>query len=232
MKIRIPPPKSWCYGKRFTRSLRGVFSLVGASFYMRAEYPKCAKVCSSVTEVVFSNPRIRNRKGLPEMTNDHDRAGDFRRASLLTKYRRQDNKTGQIAIVDEVNDANRAPELLTALLVLHRTFVVRFRTAEGVAMIADYIQGIAALDPIDAATNDVVRAAQIIDLDGKANRAGVLEAFSTAVADRRGMQTVNAVLDHFEVLLPELSSAAGIEFIEAHTTAMLDEEFRPDDQHD
>lgn len=163
------------------------------------------------------------------MTDDQTRAGDFRRASLLTKYRRQDNKTGQIAIVEEVNEANRAPELLTALLVLHRTFIVRFRTSEGIAIIADYIQGIANLEPIDAGSADVVGAAQIIDLDGKANRAGVLEVFGAAVAAGRGMHTVNAVLDHFEVLLPELNGKAGIEFIEANAAAVREREFLPDD---
>lgn len=163
-------------------------------------------------------------------TNDQNRAGDFRRASLLTKYRRQDNKTGQMAIVEEVNDANRAPDLLSALLVLHRTFVVRFRTPDGINLIADYIQGIAELEPIDAGTTDIVRAAQIIDHDGKYERQGIADVMNAAVRDGRAMQTINAVLDHFEVLLPELSGRAGIEFIDANAAAMRDEEFRPDDE--
>lgn len=162
-------------------------------------------------------------------TDDQNRAGDFRRASLLTKYRRQDNKAGQIAIVEEVNEANRAPELLTALLALHRTFIARFRTREGIDLIADYIQGIAALESIDAESADVIGAAQIIDHDGNNNRPGVLEVLGAAVSVGRGTHAVNAVLDHFEVLLPELSGAAGIAFIEANAAAMRDEEFGPDD---
>lgn len=163
------------------------------------------------------------------MSNDQDRAGDFRRASLLTMYRRQDNKAGQIAIVQEVNEANRAPDLLSALLVLHRTFIVRFRTPDGIDLIADYIHGIAALEPIDAGTTDMVRAAQIIDHDGNNNRAGIVAVMNAAVTDGRAMHTINAVLDHFEVLLPELNGQAGIEFIDANAAAMRDEEFRPDD---
>lgn len=163
------------------------------------------------------------------MADDQTRAGDFRRASLLTMYRRQDNKTGQIAIVEEVNEANRAPDLLSALLVLHRTFIVRFRTPEGINLIADYVQGIAELEPIDAGTTDIVRAAQIIDHDGKNEQQGIANVMTSAVRDGRAMQTINAVLDHFEVLLPELSGLAGIEFIEANAAAMRDEEFRPDD---
>lgn len=163
------------------------------------------------------------------MTNDQDRAGDFRRASLLTKYRRQGNTDGQIAIIDEVNEANRAPDLLSALLVLHRTFIVRFRTPDSIDLIADYIQGIAALEPIDAGTTDMVRAAQIIDHDGNRHRAGIAAVMNAAVADGRAMHTINAVLDHFEVLLPELSGIGGIAFIDANAAAMRDEEFRPDD---
>lgn len=166
------------------------------------------------------------------MTDDQTRAGDFRRASLLTKYRRQDNKTGQIEIVEGANQVNRVAELLTALLVLHRTFIVRFRTADGIALIADYIQGIAALESTDAASADVIGAAQIIDHDGNSNRAGVLEVLAAATAAGRGMHTVNAVLDHFEVLLPELNGKAGIAFIEANAAAMREEEFirRDDDR--
>lgn len=116
--------------------------------------------------------------------------------------------------------------------MLHRTFIVRFRTSEGIAIIADYIQGIAGLEPIDAASGDVVRAAQIIDHDGNNNRAGVVEALGAAVAAGRGMHTVNAVLDHFEVLLPELNGKAGIAFIEANAAAMREEEFRPNDNQE
>lgn len=36
MKLRIPPPKKWCYGKRFALGFYGVFGLVGASFDTRA----------------------------------------------------------------------------------------------------------------------------------------------------------------------------------------------------
>lgn len=163
------------------------------------------------------------------MTNDQTRAGDFRRASLLTKYRRQGNKTGQIEIVEGANQANRVAELLTAVLVLHRTFIARFRTADGIALIEDYIQGIAALESIDLESADMIGAAQIIDHDGNNDRAAVLEVFGAAMAAGRGMQTLNAVLDHFEVLLPELGGQAGIEFIDANAAAMLEEEFRPDD---
>ncbi|MHA0285182.1 hypothetical protein ACXYX3_01900 [Mycobacterium sp. C3-094] len=163
------------------------------------------------------------------MTDHQDRAGDFRRASLLTKYRRQGNQAAQRVIVEEVNEAKRARELLSALLVLHRTFVVRFRTDEGIDLIADYIAGIAGLAPVDESSTDMVRAAQIIDHDGNNNRAGIAAIMQAAVADGRAMQTINAVLDQFEVLLPELSSTGGIAFIDANAAAMREAEFLPDE---
>ncbi|OBI90031.1 hypothetical protein A5661_03285 [Mycobacterium asiaticum] len=53
---------------------------------------------------------------------------------------------------------------------------------------------------------------------------------NTVVSEGRAMQTILALLDHYEVALPELSGHAGIAFIDANAAAMREEEFRPDDQ--
>jgi hypothetical protein len=160
---------------------------------------------------------------------DRDKAGDYRRASLLTKYRRQGNKTGQIAIVEEVNHADRVAELLHALLVLHMTFFVRFRTPDAVGLLDSYFSGIASLEPIDAGTTDTIRAAQIIDRHAHRDRKAVAQVMNAAILDGRATETLLAVLDHYEVALPELSSEDGIAFIDANAAAMRDEEFRPDE---
>lgn len=159
-------------------------------------------------------------------------AGDYRRAALLTKYRRQGNQTGQVAIVEEVNETNRSVQLLRALLVLHKTFIVRFRTTDGIDILADYIHGIATLEPFDAQSTDTVRAAQIIDHHGHDDHQAIARVMEAAIADGRAMQTVLTLLDHYEVALPELSGHAGIAFIEANALAMLEEEYRPDGQAD
>ncbi|OBI92091.1 hypothetical protein, partial [Mycobacterium asiaticum] len=126
-------------------------------------------------------------------------AGDYRRAALLTKYRRQGNKTGQVAIVEEVNETNRSPQLLRALLVLHTTFITRFRTPDGVDLLADYFNGIASLEPIDAETTDTVRAAQIIEHFGHNDHPKIARVMNTVVSEGRAMQTILALLDHYEV---------------------------------
>lgn len=159
-----------------------------------------------------------------------DTAGDYRRAALLTRYRRQGNQTGQVAIVEEVNETNRSVQLLRALLVLHKTFITRFRTPDGIDLLADYFHGIASLDPIDAETADTVRAASIIDLFGHNDHHAIARAMNTATTEGRVTQTILKLLDHFEVALPELSSHAGIKFIDANAAAMLEEEHRPDGQ--
>lgn len=161
--------------------------------------------------------------------NQQNRAGDFRRASLLTLYRRQDNQPGQVAILQEVNEANRAHELLSAVLVLHQTFITRFRTAEGIDLLADYMQGIANLEPVDPTSTDTVRAAKIIDHHGHNDFQGIARVMDEAIKDRRPTETILALLDHYEVAMPELSGPGGIAFIEANAAAMREEEFRPDD---
>ena len=163
---------------------------------------------------------------------NRDKAGDFRRAALLTKYRRQGNQAAQVVIVEEVNETNRAAELLHALLVLHMVFFVRFRTPDAANMLADYFAGIASLEPIDAETTDTIRAAQIINHHGHHNRQAIVQVMNAATLDGRATQTILAVLDHYEVALPELSATAGIAFIEANATAMLEQEYRSDDRDD
>ena len=160
---------------------------------------------------------------------NRDKAGDFRRAALLTKYRRQGNMAAQVVIFDEVNETNRAAELLRALLVLHMTFFVRFRTPDAANLLADYFAGIASLEPIDAETTDTIRAAQIINHHGHHNRQAIVQVMNAATLEGRATQTILALLDHYEVALPELSAAAGLAFIEANATAMLEQEYRADD---
>lgn len=167
------------------------------------------------------------------MSDNHDpqKAGDYRRAALLTKYHRLGNKTGMIAIVDETNEAGRVPELLRSVMVLHQTFISRFRTDDGIQLLGDWIGGMAELEPDDDDQDgtDLIRAARIFNYDGQGNHDGVAATISAATADGRMTQTLLKLLDHYEVALPELSGQAGIEFIDANAAAMLDVEYNPDD---
>ena len=163
---------------------------------------------------------------------NRDKAGDYRRAALLTKYRRQGNKAAQVVIVEEANEANRVAELLHALLVLHMTFFVRFRTPDAIELLAGYFTGIGSLQPIDAETTDIIRAAQIIHHHAHRDRRAVAQVVNAAMLDGRATHVVLALLDQYEVALPELNGTAGIAFIEANATAMLEQEYRSDDQPD
>jgi hypothetical protein len=157
-------------------------------------------------------------------------AGDYRRASLLTKYHREGNETGVMAIIEETNELDRAAQLLFSLLVLHKTFIARFRTPDGIDLLADYIHGIAQLDADEPPNIDIVRAAQILEHHGHSNRKAIAEVMNTATLEGRATHTFLKLLDHYEVALPELSGQAGIAFIDANAAAMREQEFMPDDR--
>ena len=156
-------------------------------------------------------------------------ASDYRRAAVLTKYHRQGNTQGVLAIVDETNTADRAVQLLFAVLGLHKLLITRLRTEEGITLLADWIQGMAALEPIDAASADMIRGAQLLDLHGRDDREGIGRVMNAATADGRPTETFLRLLDHYEVALPELSGPAGITWLEAHIDALRTEEFKPDE---
>jgi hypothetical protein len=129
-------------------------------------------------------------------------AGDYRRAALLTRYRRQENRAGEVAIIEQTNELNRAPQLLFAILVLNKTFVTRFRTPDGIDLLNDYLRGIAMLEGDGIGTADIVRAAQIIDRHNSDGREAIVEVMDAAIHDGRGTAVLLAVLDHYEVALP------------------------------
>jgi hypothetical protein len=191
----------------------------------------------STRRVIFPPPETWTRKASHHpsrretnmTTNENsDKASDYRRAALFTKYHRQGNKAGQVAIVEEVNETGRVPQLLFALLVLHKTFITRFRTPDGIDLLADFIHSIATLVTAGMPTPDVVRAAQILDHHGHNDHDAIAKVMSDATAEGRATETFLALLDHYEVSLPELSGRAGIAFIEANALAMLEVEYRPD----
>jgi hypothetical protein len=166
------------------------------------------------------------------MTNNPNKAdaGDYRRAALLTKYHREGNTTGVIAIIEETNELNRSPQLLFSLLVLHKTFITRFRTPDGMDLLADFIHGMATLEVTEQPGIDVVRAAQILDHHGHGDRVAIAQVMNTATLEGRATETFLQLLDHYEVALPELSGQAGIAFIDANAAAMREQEFMPDEE--
>lgn len=160
--------------------------------------------------------------------------GDYRRAAVLTLHQRRGNTAGVLAIVDETNAADRAVQLLFAVLGFHKHLIQRLRSAEGIDLLADYVHGIASLDapPDDHGAITMIRAAQILDLHGHNDANGIARVMNAAAADGRPTETFLRLLDHYEVALPELSSTAGIAWLEAQIDALRTEEFRPDGDQD
>ncbi|WP_104183590.1 hypothetical protein [Mycobacterium avium] len=159
-------------------------------------------------------------------------AGDYRRAAVLTLHHRRGNTAGVLAIVDETNIADRAVQLLFAVLGFHKHLILRLRTGEGIDLLADYVHGIATIDAPadDLAAIDMLRAAQILDQHGHNDANGIAQVMNAATADGRPTETFLRLLDHYEVALPELTSAAGIAWLEAQAAALAGEEHRPNDQ--
>lgn len=166
---------------------------------------------------------------MPENSNQTS-FGDYRRAAVVTKYHRQGNLQGVVAIIDETNETQRAPHLVMALLGLHKVLIQRLRTDEGIALLADYIQGMAALDATEPPGIDIRRAAQIIDCHGRNDMAGIDHEMRAAATQQRVTETFIQLMDLYEVALPELSSEAGIAWIDAQINAVREQEFRPDQE--
>jgi len=160
--------------------------------------------------------------------NQTPNAGDYRRAAVLTLHHRRDNHSGVAAIMDETNDGNRGPQLLHAILNLHQTLIGLLRTVNGVTLLADWVHGMASLEPPDARAQDLVRAAQILDNHGRSNRQGIAEVMNAATSEGRATQTLGQLLGLYDVALPELSGRGGLDWLEAQIMGLAEAEHRPD----
>lgn len=122
-----------------------------------------------------------------------------------------------------------------AILDLHRTAITELRTDNGIYLMATYVQGLATaaenagtepaenagIEPVGA---DICRAARILDCHGRNDTADINQAVQEAIAADRPTQLVVALLDLYEVLLPELTSEAGIDWLNRCISAFANEE--------
>jgi hypothetical protein len=154
---------------------------------------------------------------------------DYRRAAVLTMHQRRGNNTGVSAIIDETNAANRAAQLLLAVLGLHRRLIGRLRTEEGISLLADYVHGMATLEATEPPGTDITRAARLVELHVQDDNEGIGREMVAANAEGRATDAFKQLMGLYEVALPELTSEAGIAWIEAQIDALRTEEFRPDD---
>ncbi|WP_162951563.1 hypothetical protein [Mycobacterium paragordonae] len=162
------------------------------------------------------------------MANHHETDySDYRRAAVLTLHHRRGNTPGVLAIVDETNAEDRARELLFAVLGFHRHLITRLRSEEGLMLVSDYVHGLAVHEPINPEGMDIRRAAQILEHHGQGNHDGIGLEMTAATAEQRATHVFLQLLWIYETALPELTSRAGIAWIEAQIELLLAEEFRP-----
>ena len=159
------------------------------------------------------------------MVNDLTPA-DYRRAAALTLHHRQGSTAGVLAIVEETNTTGRGPQLLAATLDLHESFIATLRTRDGINLIADYVHGMAHLDTTGTPGTEICRAARVLESHGLKDPAGIIREMQAAGDDAAATTTFTALLDLYEVTLPELSSQVGIRWIQDHIAALANEEMR------
>ncbi len=103
------------------------------------------------------------------------------------------------------------------------------RTPDGIKLLADYVQGLAGYEASEPPEADIRRAATIWNHYGQKNFPGIYEEMTLAVADGRVTEVFIRLMELFEETLPELTSAAGIRWIQDHITALANEEVRDGD---
>ncbi|GAS87541.1 hypothetical protein [Mycolicibacterium brisbanense] len=147
---------------------------------------------------------------------------DYRRAAVLTKHQRNGNIAGVLAIVEETNTADRAAELMLATMALHGTFIRRLRTADGITLMADWVHGMGGVDTPDAAL--IARAARILECHANNDLGGIDREMRAATAEDRATEQFLALLDLYEVALPELTSRAALGWIDTQIEVLRLEE--------
>ncbi|VBA62109.1 hypothetical protein [Mycobacterium attenuatum] len=149
---------------------------------------------------------------------------DVRMAAVLTIHHRNGDNVGVAEIVRDAAEGGRASGLLEALLHLHMIAMVQLHTETGVAYIRSQVGDIAAIVPTDVETVDMHRAARILDGHGRGDLDAINEVLRSLRADNRGTQTLLALLNIYAVILPELSSTAGRQWLDTCVAASHTEE--------
>jgi len=154
---------------------------------------------------------------------------DHRRAAVLLLHHRRGDKAGVVAIAQETNELDRGPQLLMSVLLLHQVLIGLLRTTNSSTLMAPWVAGMAALLATEPSQKDIVRAAQILNFHGQRARDGIAVVMNEATAEGRSTQVLLALLDLYEVILPELSGAVGIEWLQSQIQAFIDGEHGLDD---
>lgn len=158
---------------------------------------------------------------------DKPNAADARRASAITIHHRRGNRDGIKAILDETGEANRVTELLLSILGIHGNALTELRSETSLKYIEGFIREMGELaedtDP-NTLGGDVNRVARLLDAHARQDIPELNRALQDAFAERRTVQLTIALLDIYELVLPELTSTAGIKWLERCITEFGTEE--------
>ncbi|SBS76507.1 hypothetical protein MHPYR_320085 [uncultured Mycobacterium sp.] len=131
------------------------------------------------------------------------------------------------AILDETGEANRVTELFLAILGIHSNALLELRSETGLKYIEGFVKEIGELaEATDPQTlgGDVNRVSRLLDAHARHDIPELNRALRDAFAHRRTVELTIGLLDIFELVLPELTSTAGIRWLEVCITQFGTEE--------
>ncbi|MCV7191873.1 hypothetical protein [Mycolicibacterium brumae] len=171
--------------------------------------------------VIFPDPQIWTRKENTMTNPDHVQPRDIRLAAVLIKHHLTSNTAGQVEVIRETVDTDRATALLAAVLDLHAQFVTQTRNQVGLDFFAEGIHALGEFDPVDEIGQDLLNAIAVVEGHGTGDIAAINEVLTKVRAQGRGTQLMINILDVFDHALPELSSHAGIRWLDATVAEIL-----------
>lgn len=162
--------------------------------------------------VIFPDPEIWTRKDntMTALPSDH------RRAAALIAHHRQSNTPGVNAVIEDANHAGRGIELVMSVMGTHQGLLGLLRTNGAVALMLAYVEQIATNGTADEPDPHLVQAAQLL-------RAHSREDFTTISDILGGEQPTHVfakLLDLYEVLIPELTTPEGVDWLTRQAAAM------------
>ena len=108
--------------------------------------------------------------------------------------------------------------MLLALLSLHGNALAELRSDAGLKYVEGFVREMGeVVDPDcpEEVANDIRRCARLLDAHVRQDIPELNATLGEASAQRRTLELTVALLDVFEHLLPELTSTAGIKWLEA-----------------
>ena len=171
-------------------------------------------------EIWTTRPSKENHMNNPEGPTPRD----VRMAAALIIHHRGGNSEGLAEIVRETIETDRAAQLLDGLLDLHRVYIVQTRTPVGIQYLGTYVGQLAEVDDRSELTLDMQRAARVLDCHGRDDVDGINEVLTETRADNRGAQLLQALLDLYDAVLPEILSEPGRRWLDACIASLIKQE--------